>query len=56
MTDTATDREQGDAPKARSYPEGIELSDDDLDHVVGGLDPEAVRAQVAYLQKYFGLR
>lgn len=56
MTDTAKDREQGDAPEARSYHEGVELSDDDLEHVVGGLAPEAVQAQVAYLQQLFGRR
>ncbi len=43
--------------KRRARPEpldGIELTDDDLEIVVGGLDPDASMAYVHYLQETAG--
>lgn len=35
--------------------EVVELDDDDLEYVVGGLSPEASASQMRYLQSVFGL-
>ena len=53
MTDSASDRDQAPRAEQRVYTEGVELSDDDLEFVVGGLAPEATEAHVRYLKGLF---
>lgn len=36
--------------------DGVELSDEDLEMVVGGLDPEYFLTQAAHLQQLWGLK
>ena len=50
MADTDTPRQQSaKKPEPEPY-DGMELGDDDLEMVVGGLSPEASSAYVSYLR------
>jgi hypothetical protein len=49
MADTDTPRQAPQRPEPEVY-DGMELSEDDLEMIVGGLSPEASAAYVDYLR------
>ena len=56
MTEISSDNDKVPRVHRRDYTEGVELSDDDLEYVVGGLAPEATEAHVRYLRELFKRR
>jgi len=50
MDTTHADPPPPQSPKSREIADGQELTDDDLDMVVGGLNPEASMAYAAFLR------